>query len=122
MSVERGSKIGIIMNTQVWPNIFNLILFVIPTFMAIYFGADAVQAIIDAVPKVIIDGLAVGGGMIGAVGLALLLQSINVKGIWYYFIIGFFFSSFLKIGNIGITLVAVVCVAMAYYNDNKQEA
>ena len=61
-------------------------------------------------------------GMIGAVGLALLLQSINVKGIWYYFIIGFFFSSFLKIGNIGITLVAVVCVAMAYYNDNKQEA
>lgn len=121
-AVERGSKIGIIMNTQVWPNIFNLILFVIPTFMAIYFGADAVQAIIDAVPKVIIDGLAVGGGMIGAVGLALLLQSINVKGIWYYFIIGFFFSSFLKIGNIGITLVAVVCVAMAYYNDNKQEA
>ena len=121
-AVERGSKIGIIMNTQVWPNIFNLILFVIPTFMAIYFGADAVQAIIDAVPMVIMDGLAVGGGMIGAVGLALLLQSINVKGIWYYFIIGFFFSSFLKIGNIGITLVAVVCVAMAYYNDNKQEA
>ncbi|MEG0034776.1 MAG: PTS sugar transporter subunit IIC [Bacilli bacterium] len=119
-AIEKGSKFGITLNVMVLPNIFNLILFVIPTFIAIYLGADAVQAIINFVPKVIIDGLAVGGGMIGAVGLALLLQSINIKGIWFYFIIGFFFSSFLKIGNIGITLVAVVCVAMAYYNDEKK--
>lgn len=121
-AVERGSTFGITLHSQILPNLFNLVLFVVPTFMAIYFGADTVQAIIDAVPSVIIDGLAVGGGMIGAVGLALLLQSINVKGIWHYFIIGFFFSSYLKIGNIGITLIAVVCVAMAYYNDQKKEA
>lgn len=120
-AVEKGNRRGVVMNCMVWPNVFNLILFAVPTFMAIYFGAGAVQALINVIPKVIIDGLAVGGGMIGAVGLALLLQSIHVKGIWYYFIIGFFFASFLNIGNIGITVVAIICVAMAYYHDQLIE-
>lgn len=109
------------MNCLILPNVFNFVLFSVPVFLAIYLGAGPVQAIINAIPKVIIDGLAVGGGMIGAVGLALLLKCINVKHIWYYFLIGFFFSSFLNINPIGITLIAVVCVAMAYYREMDRE-
>ena len=120
-AVERGSRRGITMNCLILPNVFNFVLFSVPVFLAIYLGAGPVQAIINAIPKVIIDGLAVGGGMIGAVGLALLLKCINVKHIWYYFLIGFFFSSFLNINPIGITLIAVVCVAMAYYREMDRE-
>ena len=120
-AVERGSRTGITMNCLILPNVFNFVLFSVPVFLAIYLGAGPVQAIINAIPKVIIDGLAVGGGMIGAVGLALLLKCINVKHIWYYFLIGFFFSSFLNINPIGITLIAVVCVAMAYYREMDRE-
>ncbi len=120
-AVERGSRRGITMNCLILPNVFNFVLFSVPVFLAIYLGAGPVQAIINAIPKVIIDGLAVGGGMIGAVGLALLLKCINVKHIWYYFLIGFFFSSFLNINPIGITLIAVVCVAVAYYREMDRE-
>ena len=120
-AVERGSRTGITMNCLILPNVYNFVLFSVPVFLAIYLGAGPVQAIINAIPKVIIDGLAVGGGMIGAVGLALLLKCINVKHIWYYFLIGFFFSSFLNINPIGITLIAVVCVAMAYYREMDRE-
>ena len=120
-AVERGSRTGITMNCLILPNVFNFVLFSVPVFLAIYLGAGPVQAIINAIPKVIIDGLAVGGGMIGAVGLALLLKCINVKQIWYYFLIGFFFSIFLNINPIGITLIAVVCVAMAYYREMDME-
>ena len=112
-AVERGSRTGITMNCLILPNVFNFVLFSVPVFLAIYLGAGPVQAIINA--------LAVGGGMIGAVGLALLLKCINVKHIWYYFLIGFFFSSFLNINPIGITLIAVVCVAVAYYREMDRE-
>ena len=119
-AVEKGSRRGITMNCIVWPNIFNLILFAVPVFLAVFFGAGPVQAIINVIPQVVIDGLAIGGGMIGAVGLALLLKCINVKNIWFYFLIGFFFSSFLNINPIGITIIAVVCVAVAYYTDRDK--
>ncbi len=82
------------MNCLILPNVFNFVLSQFLFSFAIYLGAGPVQAIINAIPKVIIDGLAVGGGMIGAVGLALLLKCINVKAYRYYFLIGFFFSAF----------------------------
>lgn len=120
-AVEKGSKKGIVMNCLILPNVFNFVLFAVPVFLAIYLGAGPVEAIIRAIPNVIIDGLTVGGGMIGAVGLALLLKCINVKHIWPYFLIGFFFSSFLNINPIGITIIAVVCVAVAYYREMDRE-
>ncbi|GHH98627.1 PTS mannose/fructose/sorbose/N-acetylgalactosamine transporter subunit IIC [Neobacillus kokaensis] len=120
-AAKRLSLKGMWFYGQIMPNLFNLVLFAVPTFLAIYFGAETVQAIIDAVPKVIVDGLTVGGQMIGAVGLALLLKSINTKGIWHYFLIGLFFSSYLNINPIGITLIAVICVAMAYFTDKRHE-
>lgn len=120
-AVEKGNRKGIWMNCLILPNVFNLVLFAVPVFMGIYFGAEVVQAIINAIPAVIIDGLAVGGKMIGAVGLAILIKSISVKNIWHYFLIGFFFSSYLNINPIGITVIAVVCVAAAYFSENKAE-
>ncbi|MEG0164451.1 PTS mannose/fructose/sorbose/N-acetylgalactosamine transporter subunit IIC [Anaerorhabdus sp.] len=120
-AVEKGNRRGIWMNCLILPNVFNLVLFAIPVFLGIYFGADMVQGIINMIPQVIINGLTVGGKIIGAVGLAILIKSINVKNIWQYFIIGFFFSSYLNINPIGITLIAVVCVAMAFYNDARPQ-
>lgn len=119
-AVERLDRKGIWMNCLILPNLFNLVLFAVPVFLAIFYGADIVQGIINAIPQVIIKGLAVGGGMIGAVGLALLLKSINVKNIWYFFLVGFFFSSYLNINPIGITMIAVVCVAFVYYSEKKK--
>lgn len=59
--------------------------------------------------------------MIGAVGLSLLMKSINFSKMWYFFLIGFFFASYLGIGNIGITMLAVICVAAAFYADRDRE-
>ena len=73
------------------------------------------STIIDAMPTWLIDGLNVGGGMIGAVGLAILLQSITNKSLWPYFVIGFVFAAFLGINMIGVGLVAVAAVFLHNY-------
>ena len=120
-AVERLDRRGITMNCLILPNIFNLILFAVPAFLAVYFGADLVQIIIDFIPDIIIDGIASAGGLIGAVGLALLLKSINFKGLWYFFVLGFFVASYLGVNSIGCTLLAVVCVAITYHTDKREE-
>lgn len=88
----------------------NVIFYGVPTFLAVYFGADFVQPLIAMIPEKIITGLAVGGGMIGAVGFGLLLGTIKVKKLWPYFIIGYICAAFLNINMLGIGLIAVAAV------------
>jgi mannose/fructose/N-acetylgalactosamine-specific phosphotransferase system component IIC len=106
---------GLVLNNTVFPMLMNIILYGIPAFLAIYFGADFVKGIIEAIPGKIITGLAAGGGMIGAVGFALLLSTIQVKKFWPFLFLGFFFASYLQINMIGIALLGVICVALYYY-------
>ena len=124
-ATEKLDTRGIVLNNLVFPMAVNALLYGVPTFLAIYFGAAYVQGIIDAIPSQIITGLSVGGNMIGAVGFALLLGSIKVKQFWPFCILGFFMASYLGINMVGIALLAVICVAMYYYfkiADDKEKA
>ena len=114
-AAEKLDTKGIVANNLILPMAVNALRYGVPTFLAIYFGAAYVQGIIDAIPDKIITGLSVGGNMIGAVGFALLLNSIKAKKFWPFCMLGFFFSSYLGINMVGIALLAVICVAMYYY-------
>ena len=114
-AAEKLDTKGIVANNFIFPMAVNALLYGVPTFLAIYFGAAYVQGIIDAIPDKIITGLSVGGNMIGAVGFALLLNSIKAKKFWPFCMLGFFMASYLGINMVGIALLAVICVAMYYY-------
>lgn len=114
-AAEKLDTRGIVVNNLVLPMAANAILYGIPTFLAIYFGAAYVQGIINAIPSQVITGLSVGGSMIGAVGFALLLNSIKARKFWPFLLLGFIMASYLGINMIGVALLAVVCVSMYYY-------
>lgn len=52
---------GLVMNNIVFTMAMNALLYGVPTFLAVYFGADFVADIIKAIPDKIITGLSVGG-------------------------------------------------------------
>lgn len=104
-----------LMRMNIIPLLANFIFYGVPTFLAVYFGAEYVNPLIAAIPQTIIQGLAVGGGMIGAVGFALLLTTIKSKELWPYFLIGFVVASYLGINMLGIGIIAVVCAALHSY-------
>lgn len=106
---------GIIINNTILPMAMNFFLYGLPTFFAVYYGADFVALIINAIPAKIITGLSVGGGMVGAVGFALLLSSIKNRTMWPFLLLGFFFAAYLEINMIGIAILAVVFSALYYY-------
>lgn len=121
-AAERMDTRGIVMNNTILPMSMNALLYGVPTFLAVYFGADYVAGIIQAIPDKIITGLTVGGGMVGAVGFALLLSSIKSRQMWPFMFLGFFFAAYLHINMIGIALLAVVFSAMYYYFKLAPEA
>lgn len=45
------NRSAIIRNNTVYPMLMNILLYGIPTFLAVYFGADFVSNIIAAIPE-----------------------------------------------------------------------
>lgn len=102
------------------PLLCNLIVFGVPTFVGVYVSADLVQSFIDFIPDKLISGITVGAAMLGAVGLAMLLRSVNAKQAWPYLFIGFFLSAFLGINMIGIAIVTASVCAIVFFAEKDK--
>ncbi len=86
-------------------------------FVAILLGAPAVTAFVESIPQVIMDGLTVAGGMIPAVGFALLLQPMMNGKNFIYFLVGFVLCAYMNLPIMAITIIGVgVAFIVAYEN------
>lgn len=79
----------------------------IPTFLVVYYGVGPVQRMLDAVPAWVTHGLAVSGGLLPAVGFALLLNVILRARQVAFFILGFALMSYLKLPLLAIALIGL---------------
>lgn len=83
-------------------------LYFVVGFSAISFGSDAVDTFVTNIPAVIMTGLKVAGGLLPAVGFALLLQPMMNKSNSLYFVAGFILVAYLQLPMLAITVLAVV--------------
>lgn len=77
-------------------------------FVAISFGSAAVEVFVNNIPVVIMNGLKVAGGLLPAVGFALLLKPMMNKSNFLYYLLGFILVSYMKLPMLAITIVGVV--------------
>ncbi len=127
---EKQAEVGNLKGMYTWhvviPLILNLIVFGVPTFLGVYVSGDLVKSIITLIPEKLIAGIRAGAGMLGAVGLAMLLKSVNAKGAWPYLLIGFFLSAYLGVNMIGVSIVTTAICAITFFAEkdkylNKKE-
>lgn len=98
----------------------SLMYFVV-AFVAIIFGSGAVSAFVDSIPKVIMQGLTVAGGLLPAVGFALLLQPMMQGRNFIYFLVGFILIAYLKLPVLAVTIIGVLVAFIVTY-ENKQNS
>lgn len=106
------------------PTILFFLSTFIPTFLAMLLGASKINIIINAIPKVILEGLTVAGNLLPAVGFALLLDLLFSKKMFVFFFLGFLMCSYLKLNITGIAVIAV-CLAIIivlFGGSNKDKA
>ena len=90
----------------------------IPVFLMLIFGQNLVNAITNHMPEWLMSGLSVAGGLLPAVGIAILLRYLPVKNYIAYLLIGFIAAAYLKMPMVGVAIMGVALAIIAF----KQEA
>jgi len=87
---ERGWLGGLTLANVVFPQIFLLVLTAIPVFLATLNGVPFIVDLLHSLPVWVIAGLAVAGGVLPAIGIAMNMRFIFRWPFSPYFFIGFF--------------------------------
>jgi mannose/fructose/N-acetylgalactosamine-specific phosphotransferase system component IIC len=102
--------------------IFPILTYFIPSFIALYFGSKGLERVLTIVPTSIISALKVTGGLIPALGIGMLLSYIWKKDSAPYFIIGFVLSAYLKLDVMSIAILGGCIAAVYVFNSRKRGA
>lgn len=95
--------------------------FALVTFLPIYFGASSAQAIVQSVPEWILGGLGVAGGMMPAIGFAMLLKIMLKKEYIAFLLVGFILVTYFQISILGLAVLAA-CIALYDFYTNKNKS
>lgn len=119
---EKENTRGIYLAGLVYPSLARIPLTVIPVALAVYFGSTYIDSILNAIPQWLMNGLTVAGGMLPALGFAMVVHIIGKKELLPYFFAGYFILQF---SGIGILPLAIFGVIIAYlhvlFTTNKKE-
>ncbi|MFD1037221.1 PTS N-acetylgalactosamine transporter subunit IIC [Virgibacillus byunsanensis] len=88
-------------------------------FLPIYFGAEKAAAFVETVPQWIIDGLSIAGGIMPAIGFAMLLKIMMKTEYVMFFIVGFVLAAYLGMPILAIALIGLAIALYDFYK-NKQ--
>lgn len=91
----------------------------IPAGLILAIGADPIRSLLDAMPTWLTGGLAIGGGMVVAVGYAMVINMMATKEVWPFFAIGFVLATVSQITLIGLGALGVA-LALLYLALSKQ--
>lgn len=85
----------------------------------IMFGSDWSQSMLNAIPGSIINALEVVGGIMPALGIAMLLNYLGKKTLMPWFFAGFFLTEYSKLDLTAVSIFAAIIAIILYFNDKK---
>ena len=96
------------------------LLYGVVGFSVVYFGTAGADFIVRYLPENVIDGMAIAGRMMPAVGFAMLLRTMfNVKLLPYFFL-GFLLTTYMQLPIMAVA-IAFLCIAILdYYHQESK--
>ncbi len=106
-------------------NYFGMVVlfisYFICAFLPIYFGSDKAADIVAMIPSTIIDGLSVAGGIMPAIGFAMLLKIMLKKEYVAFLIGGFLLVTYFNIPILALALIGLCIALYDYYAKSNQK-
>lgn len=112
---DEGNAAGIT-RMMMLGNLVHFLAYAVPTFVALYFGADAVTHLTTVIPAPVMNGIKAAGNLLPALGFGLLLNSLGAKHLMPYFFVGFVIAAYTGFGVVG---VAALGVAVAFIMQSR---
>lgn len=103
---------GIFLTNFVFPTAFQFFLRFPIVFIAVLFGADAVEGVLNALPAWLLNGFSVAGGLLPALGFALVIFVIGRRDLLPWFFIGYFLVAYTSIPVLGAAIFGICIVLL----------
>lgn len=97
------------------------IFYFVIAFLPIYFGADKAADLVAMIPQWVIDALTVAGGVMPAIGFAMLLKIMLKKEYVAFMILGFLMVTYGNLPILGLALVGLCIALYDYFRTVKEE-
>ena len=106
--LDRGNISGMRMMNYVPSFFVALVLVGLPAFCMVYFGADFMKRMLAMIPPSLVEAFQVIGGIMPALGIAMLVSFLGKKHLMPFFFLGFFLVAFLHLGIMAIAVFAII--------------
>lgn len=118
---QKGDAKNIFKCVYVYPEIVIFIIRFIPVFLITLLGTDAVVALLHSLPEFIITGFSIAGGILPAMGFAIILMTIGKPKLMPYYFIGFFAVQYLGLNNMAIAIFGTCVTLLTVFGKSKKE-
>lgn len=118
LKAQKFGKYHILANSTVC--LFALVGFLLGFLGA--FSMDTLQHLVKMIPAWLLSGLSIAGGMLPAIGFAMILSVMLKKELVPFAILGYVLAAYLKLPVIGIALVASIFAIRHYYEKTDSKA
>lgn len=81
--------------------------FAVPVAFVVLFGSAFVKNVLNILPQWFMDGLSIAGGLLPAVGIAILLHYMPTKKYLGFLIVGYVLAGYLQLPVLGVALVGL---------------
>lgn len=116
-----GDRKGIFKCAFLYPELMTILLRFVPVFVLTLFGTDAVSSLLKVLPGWVITGFSVAGGILPAMGFAIIIVTIGKPKLLPYFFIGFFAVQYLGINTMAAAVFGVCISLLVIFNSMKKE-
>lgn len=106
--LEKGNIRAMRMMNFVPSGILNFLVTGVPAFILVYFGAGPMENLLDMIPETFVTAMEVVGGIMPALGIAMLLSFMGNKKIMPFYFLGFLLTIYLGLDIMAITAIAAV--------------
>ncbi len=117
---EKGNLAGITRCAVIYPPLIEIPLLFLPVFLIVMFGQDAMLAFMNTVPSWVMHGLEVAGGVMPAIGFALIMNMIGKPRLIPYTFIGFIFVRAVGLNTLT-TGVLAACIAVLIVMEKREK-
>jgi PTS system mannose-specific IIC component len=119
--MDRAAEQGSFRKIEIWQYVaicLQGLRIAIPAALILAVGAAPVKAMLHMMPQKLSDGLAIGGGMVVAVGYAMVINMMASREVWPFFAIGFVLAAIDKLTLIGLGAIGL-SLALIYLKLEK---
>lgn len=121
-AASEGNEKRIIYNNAVYPQIVNFIFRVVPVTLAVYFGQGFITKVLDIIPKDVTQIMTVLGGLLPALGIALLMNLLIKESTQFiFFLTGFVIIVFFTDSMIALTVFGILIAYLIFISLGKSQ-